>query len=64
MLTNTCILSYTELLRAKAETLYNAYRCNADVPLPTWKELCEQTRLEWISRAKCYAFKRQNKTMP
>lgn len=66
MITNTCVLSYTEVLQKKAEELYNKHRnaATATVVLPKWRELPQQSRVEWMRFAKCYEEPRQNKLMP
>lgn len=66
MLTNTCVLSYTEVLQKKAEELYNKRRdcMTTVVALPKWCELPQQSRVEWMRFAKCHQEPRQNKLMP
>lgn len=66
MITNTCVLSYTEVLQKKAEELYNKYRDAADaiVVLPKWRELPQQSRVGWMHFAKGHEESHQNKLMP
>ena len=66
MLTNTCVLSYTEVLQKKAEELYNKHRNTAatTVVLPKWRELSQHSRIEWMQIAKCHEVGRQNRLMP
>lgn len=66
MITNTCVLSYTEVVRKKAEELYNKHRDGAAnvVVLPKWKDLPEQSRFSWMRVAKCHEYARQNQLMP
>lgn len=63
MLTNTCVLSYTELLVKKAEELYNKRR-SSDIGTPSWKELPQQAKLEWMKIARCDQPIRENRLMP
>lgn len=66
MITNTCVLSYTEVLQNKAEELYNKHRdaASAVMAWPKWRELPQQSRVEWMRFAKCHEEPRQNKLMP
>lgn len=67
MITNTCVLSYTEVLQKKAEELYNKHRdstATIDRAWPKWCELPQYTRIEWMRVAKCREEPRQNKLMP
>ena len=62
---NTCVFSYTEAVRKKAEALYNQHRDFAEaVSLPPWSELNQFARIEWLRFAQGHQAKRENKLMP